>query len=55
LVAEERLGIPGDHHGILMDECFFRVLKHWLMAGDPDPFYDPYTDFVILPSKEVEI
>ncbi|CAK9862736.1 unnamed protein product [Sphagnum jensenii] len=31
------------------------VLKHWLMAGDPDPFYDSYTDFVILPSKEVEI
>jgi hypothetical protein len=55
LVAEERLGIPGDHHGILMDERFFRVLKHWLMAGDPDPFYDPYTDFVILPSTEVEI
>jgi hypothetical protein len=25
------------------------------MAGDPDAFYDPYTDFVILPSKEVEI
>ncbi len=25
------------------------------MAGDPDPFYDPYTDFVMLPSTEVEI
>jgi hypothetical protein len=55
LDAEERLGIPGDHRGILMDERFFRVMKHWLKAGDPDPFYNPYTDFVILPAKEFEI
>jgi len=25
------------------------------MAGDPDPFCDPYTDIVILTSTEVEI
>ncbi|CAK9203673.1 unnamed protein product [Sphagnum jensenii] len=55
LDAEERLGIPGDHRGILMDERFFRIMKHWLKAGDPDPYYNPNTDFVILPPKEFEI
>jgi hypothetical protein len=38
-----------------MDERFFRIMKHWLKAGDPDPYYSPNTDFVILPPKEFEI
>jgi hypothetical protein len=38
-----------------MDERFFRIMKHWLKAGDPDPYYNPNTDFVILPPKEFEI
>lgn len=28
----------------------FRILKHWLNAGEPDPFYDPLNDYVVLPT-----
>uniref|UniRef100_A0A0C9S5P6 TSA: Wollemia nobilis Ref_Wollemi_Transcript_18723_2374 transcribed RNA sequence n=1 Tax=Wollemia nobilis TaxID=56998 RepID=A0A0C9S5P6_9CONI len=51
LAAEERIGVPGDHRGLICDEHVFRILKHWLKAGDPDPFYDPVIDYVILPTK----
>ncbi|KAL3699381.1 hypothetical protein R1sor_017403 [Riccia sorocarpa] len=50
LDAKARLGIPGDHRGILNDERFFRVMKAWL-GCDSDPFYDPLNDYVILPTK----
>ncbi|KAL2609370.1 hypothetical protein R1flu_027943 [Riccia fluitans] len=50
LDAKARLGIPGDHRGILNDERFFRVMKSWL-GCDTDPFYDPLNDYVILPTK----
>jgi len=48
--AEERVGIPGEHRGILCEPHLFRILKHWLKAGDPDPFYNPLNDYVILPT-----
>lgn len=48
--AEERVGIPGEHRGILCEPHLFRILKHWLRAGDPDPFYNPVNDYVILPT-----
>ncbi|WJX44519.1 Lecithin-cholesterol acyltransferase-like 4 [Trifolium repens] len=48
--AEERVGIPGEHRGILCEPHLFRILKHWLNAGDPDPFYNPINDYVILPT-----
>ncbi|CAM6085175.1 unnamed protein product [Calypogeia fissa] len=51
LNAKARVGIPGDHRAILNDERLFRILKHWLKVGDPDPFYDPLNDYVILPTK----
>lgn len=50
LNAEARIGIPGEHRGILCDRHLFRILKHWLDAGDPDPFYNPLNDYVILPT-----
>ncbi|KAI8524662.1 hypothetical protein RHMOL_Rhmol13G0165300 [Rhododendron molle] len=50
LNAEARVGIPGEHRGILCDRHLFRILKHWLDAGDPDPFYNPLNDYVILPT-----
>ncbi|CAI9760034.1 unnamed protein product [Fraxinus pennsylvanica] len=54
LQAEARVGVPGDHRGILCDPHVFRILKHWLMA-DHDPYYNPVNDFVILPTLiEVE-
>jgi len=28
LVAEERIGVPGDHRGLVCDERVFRILKH---------------------------
>ena len=28
----------------------FRILKHWLKAGEPDPFYNPLNNFVVLPT-----
>ncbi|KAK6154804.1 hypothetical protein DH2020_009052 [Rehmannia glutinosa] len=49
LRAEARVGVPGDHRGILCDRHVFRILKHWLKA-DHDPFYNPVNDYVILPS-----
>jgi len=47
--------VPAEHRGILSDHHVFRILKHWLKAGQPDPFYDPLNDFVILPTAfEIE-
>ena len=50
LNAEARVGVPGEHRGILCDHHVFRILKHWLKAGDPDPYYNPLNDYVILPT-----
>ncbi|GAB2266152.1 hypothetical protein Dimus_001174 [Dionaea muscipula] len=50
LNAEARVGVPGEHRGILGERHVFRILKHWLKAGEPDPYYDPLNDFVILPT-----
>ncbi|KAL6544971.1 hypothetical protein OROMI_023833 [Orobanche minor] len=49
LHAEARVGVPGDHRGILCDRHVFRIVKHWLKA-DHDPLYNPVNDYVILPS-----
>lgn len=49
LDAEARVGIPGEHRGILCDKHMFRIVKHWLKA-DHDPFYNPVNDYVILPT-----
>lgn len=50
LDAIARIGVPADHRGIICNRHVFRILKHWLKAGDPDPFYNPLNDFVILPT-----
>ncbi|EFJ17895.1 hypothetical protein SELMODRAFT_113667 [Selaginella moellendorffii] len=50
LDAVARVGIPGDHRGILLEERLFRVVKHWLKAGEPDPFYNPINDYVVIPT-----
>ncbi|BBN20393.1 phospholipase A1 [Marchantia polymorpha subsp. ruderalis] len=50
LDAKARIGIPGEHRGILNDDRFFRIMKSWL-GCDTDPFYDPLNDYVILPTK----
>lgn len=55
LNAELRIGIPGDHRGILNDERLFRLLKHFLRVGDPDPCYDPVWDFVFIPRPSLEV
>ncbi|GAA0187208.1 acyltransferase [Lithospermum erythrorhizon] len=49
LNAVARVGVPGEHRGILCDRHVFRVLKHWVRA-DHDPFYNPMIDYVILPT-----
>ncbi|KAK4347488.1 hypothetical protein RND71_033827 [Anisodus tanguticus] len=49
LNAEARVGVPGDHRGIICDRHVFRVVKHWLRA-DHDPYYNPINDYVILPT-----
>lgn len=49
LNAEARVGVPGDHRGIICDRHVFRILKHWLKA-DHDPYYNPVNDYVILPT-----
>lgn len=55
LNAELRIGIPGDHRGILNDDRLFRLLKHFLRVGDPDPLYDPVCDFVLIPRPTLEV
>lgn len=50
LNAEARVGVPGDHRGIICDRHVFRVVKHWLRA-DHDPYYNPINDYVILPTS----
>ncbi|CAL0312179.1 unnamed protein product [Lupinus luteus] len=53
--AEARVGIPGDHCYILSKTHLFRILKHWLKAEAPDPFYNPLNDYVVLPTAfEIE-
>ncbi|KAJ4757875.1 Lecithin-cholesterol acyltransferase-like 4 [Rhynchospora pubera] len=53
--AISRVGVLADHRGIVCDRHVFRIVKHWLKAGEPDPFYDPVNDYVILPTAfEVE-
>ncbi|XP_078166943.1 alpha/beta-Hydrolases superfamily protein isoform X1 [Carex rostrata] len=55
LNAISRIGVPADHRGIVCDRHVFRILKQWLKAGEPDPFYNPVNDYVILPTAfEVE-
>ncbi|KAH7661718.1 Lecithin:cholesterol/phospholipid:diacylglycerol acyltransferase protein [Dioscorea alata] len=55
LNALARVGVPADHRGIICDRHVFRILKHWLKAGEPDPFYNPLNDYVILPTAfEIE-
>lgn len=49
LEAVARVGVPGEHRGILCDHHVFRILKHWLKA-DSDPYYNPLNDYVILPA-----
>lgn len=51
LNAEARVGVPAEHRGILSDHHVFRILKTWLKAGDPDPYYNPINDYVILPTS----
>lgn len=54
LDAEARVGVPGEHRGILCDHHVFRIVKHWLKA-DHDPYYNPVNDYVILPTEfEIE-
>ncbi|XP_021890047.1 lecithin-cholesterol acyltransferase-like 4 [Carica papaya] len=50
LKAEARVGVPGEHRGILCEHHVFRILKHWLKAGEIDPYYNPLNDYVILPT-----
>ncbi|KAM1917313.1 hypothetical protein ACFX13_036929 [Malus domestica] len=49
LDAVARVGVPGEHRGILCERHVFRILKHWLKA-DHDPYYNPVNDYVILPT-----
>nr|CAB3488258.1 unnamed protein product [Digitaria exilis] len=53
--AVARVGVAADHRGIVCNHYVFRIVQHWLHAGEPDPFYNPLNDYVILPtSYEVE-
>ncbi|KAL0912295.1 hypothetical protein M5K25_018258 [Dendrobium thyrsiflorum] len=45
-----RVAVHAEHRGIVCDRHVFRILKHWLKAGEPDPFYNPINDYVILPT-----
>lgn len=48
--AVARVAVHAEHRGIVRDRHVFRILKHWLKAGELDPFYNPINDFVIIPT-----
>ncbi|KAG0476365.1 hypothetical protein HPP92_013206 [Vanilla planifolia] len=48
--AMARVAVHADHRRIVCDRHVFRILKHWLNAGEPDPLYNPINDYVILPT-----
>ncbi|KAK8969205.1 Lecithin-cholesterol acyltransferase-like 4 [Platanthera guangdongensis] len=48
--AVERVAVHAEHRGIVRDRHVFRILQHWLKAGEPDPFYNPINDYVIIPT-----
>ncbi|XP_010936755.1 lecithin-cholesterol acyltransferase-like 4 [Elaeis guineensis] len=50
LDAVARVGVPANHRGIISSRHVFRILKHWLKAGEPDPYYNPLNDYVIIPT-----
>lgn len=50
LDAVARIGVPADHRRIICSRHVFRILKHWLKAGEPDPYYNPLNDYVIIPT-----
>ncbi|KAM3389091.1 hypothetical protein ACQJBY_011323 [Aegilops geniculata] len=50
LDAVARIGVAADHRGIVCDHRVFRIVQHWLHAGEPDPFYDPLNDYVVIPT-----
>eukprot|EP00270_Netrium_digitus_P004211 TRINITY_DN1514_c1_g2_i3.p1 TRINITY_DN1514_c1_g2~~TRINITY_DN1514_c1_g2_i3.p1 ORF type:complete len:487 (+),score=134.93 TRINITY_DN1514_c1_g2_i3:108-1568(+) len=56
LAAEKRVGMEGEHRGLLRDDSVFRVVKSFLLPPhDSDcscGLYDPITDCVLLPSTE---
>ncbi|ERN14907.1 hypothetical protein AMTRI_Chr02g213400 [Amborella trichopoda] len=51
LKAEARIAVPGDHRGLVCDPHVFRIIKHYLKIGYPDPYYNPINDYVILPTS----
>jgi hypothetical protein len=52
LKAYCRIGIPGEHRGIVNDPHIFRMLHHFLRVGEYDPDYEPAIDAVLVPSAE---
>lgn len=48
--AVARVAVHAEHRGIVRDRHVFRILQHWLKAGEPDPFYNPINDYVIIPT-----
>ena len=53
--AVARVGVAADHRGIVCSHHVFRIVQHWLHAGEPDLFYNPLNDYVILPTAyEIE-
>eukprot|EP00850_Spirogloea_muscicola_P005424 SM000025S08319 [mRNA] locus=s25:51672:55202:+ [translate_table: standard] len=55
LEATCRIGVSGEHRGVLRDKRVFRVLQHWLEVGGYEADYDPQTDCVLVASRaEIE-
>jgi hypothetical protein len=47
LNAVARVVVVADHQGIVCNHQVFWIVQHWLHAEEPDPFYDPLSDYVI--------
>ncbi|KAJ8466217.1 hypothetical protein OPV22_028769 [Ensete ventricosum] len=48
-------GVAAKHRGTIWRQTCFRIQKHWLKPGEPDPSYNPLNNHAIFPTAfEIE-
>lgn len=50
--AMYRVSVPGEHRALLNDTRVHRILSFFLRVPPHDELYDPYTDCILLPTKD---
>jgi len=44
--------VPGEHRALLNDNRVHRILSFFLKVPPHDELYDPYTDCILLPTRD---